>query len=134
MMYRAKEWYVKSYCVDKDDFRIFKFNRILEIQMLSEEFVPMEYPKSTDKPKRSYNKISLCFPKEMAYRVYDEFEGNEIEEMKNGDLMVSSEMPEDNWLIDYLLSFGKKFYLMKQKKYMKKIKHDIRCQGLVVTI
>ena len=23
---------------------------------------------------------------------------------------------------------------MKQKKYMKKIKHDIRCQGLVVTI
>ena len=29
MMYRAKEWYVKSYCVDKDDFRIFKFNRIL---------------------------------------------------------------------------------------------------------
>ena len=61
--------------------------------------------------------------------------------------MVSSEMPEDNWLIDYLLSFGtqvtvieptylkKNFYLMKQKKlYEKKLKHDIRCQGLVVTI
>ena len=81
----------------------------------------------------------------MAYRVYDEFEGNEIEEMKNGDLMVSSEMPEDNWLIDYLLSFGtqvtvieptylKKILSDEAKKYMKKIKHDIRCQGLVVTI
>ena len=123
MMYRAKEWYVKSYCVDKDDFRIFKFNRILEIQMLSEEFVPMEYPKSTDKPKRSYNKISLCFPKEMAYRVYDEFEGNEIEEMKNGDLMVSSEMPEDNWLIDYLLSFVTQVTVI-EPTYLKKILSD----------
>ena len=99
MMYRAKEWYVKSYCVDKDDFRIFKFNRILEIQMLSEEFVPMEY------------------------RVYDEFEGNEIEEMKNGDLMVSSEMPEDNWLIDYLLSFGTQVTVI-EPTYLKKILSD----------
>ena len=93
MMYRAKEWYVKSYCVDKDDFRIFKFNRILEIQMLSEEFVPME------------------------------FEGNEIEEMKNGDLMVSSEMPEDNWLIDYLLSFGTQVTVI-EPTYLKKILSD----------
>lgn len=25
MMYRAKEWYIKAYCVDRADFRIFKF-------------------------------------------------------------------------------------------------------------
>ena len=81
MMYRAKDGTLNLTALIKliSDFQ---FNRILEIQMLSEEFVPMEYPKSTDEPKRSYNKISLCFPKEMAYRVYDEFEGNEIEEMK----------------------------------------------------
>lgn len=106
MMYRAKEWYIKAYCVDKADFRIFKFNRILEMQMLPEEFAPMEYPESADEPKRRCNRISLRFPKEMAYRVYDEFEASEIEETENGDLIVSSEMPEDNWLIGYLLSFG----------------------------
>ena len=83
----------------------------------------MEYPKSTVKPKRSYNKISLCFQKEMAYRVYDEFEGNEKEEMKNGELMVSSEMPEDNWLIDYLLSFGTQVTVI-EPTYLKKILSD----------
>ncbi len=106
MMYRAKEWYLKSYCVDKADFRIFKLNRIVEIQLLSEEFAPMEYPKTAEEPQRKYNKISLRFPKEMAYRVYDEFEADEIEETENGDLIVSSEMPEDSWLTGYLLSFG----------------------------
>lgn len=123
MMYRAKEWYIKAYCVDKDDFRIFKFNRILEVQILSEEFEPMEYPKTADEPKRKYNKISLCFPKEMAYRVYDEFEGNEIEEMENGDLMVSSDMPEDNWLVGYLLSFGTQVTVI-EPVYLQKILSD----------
>ena len=106
MMYRAKEWYIKAYCIDRADFRIFKFNRIIEMQILSEEFTPMEYPKSADEPKQKYNTISLCFPKEMAYRVYDEFEASDIKEMENGDLIVTTEMPEDNWLIGYLLSFG----------------------------
>lgn len=123
MMYRAKEWYLKAYCAYKADFRIFKFNRILETQMLSEEFAPMEYPEAADEPKRRYNQISLCFPKEMAYRVYDEFEGNEIEEMENGDLMVSSDMPEDNWLIGYLLSFGTQVTVI-EPAYLKKILSD----------
>lgn len=86
IMFKAKEWYIKAYCVSKSDFRIFKFNRILEIEILSENFVPMEYPTAADEPKGRYNRVSLCFPKEMAYRVYDEFDGNEIEESENGDL------------------------------------------------
>ena len=106
LMYRAKAWYLKAYCTEKADFRIFKLNRIVEIQLLAEEFAPMEYPKTAGEPERKYNKISLRFPKEMAYRVYDEFEADEIEETENGELIVSSEMPEDNWLTGYLLSFG----------------------------
>ena len=123
MMYRAKEWYIKAYCVDKSDFRIFKLNRILEMEMLPEKFAPMEYPKSADEPKKRYNTISLCFPKKMAYRVYDEFEGNEIEETENGDLIVSSEMPEDGWLIGYLLSFGTQVTVI-EPAYLQKVLSD----------
>ena len=123
MMYRAKEWYIKAYCVDKSDFRIFKLNRILEMEILSEEFAPMEYPKSADEPKRNYNKITLCFPKKMAFRMYDEFEGNEIEETENGDLIVSSEMPEDSGLIGYLLSFGTQVTVI-EPAYLQKVLAD----------
>ena len=123
MMYRAKEWYIKAYCIDRADFRIFKFNRIIEMQILSEEFTPMEYPKSADEPKQKYNTISLCFPKEMAYHVYDEFEASDIKEMENGDLIVTTEMPEDNWLIGYLLSFGTQVTVI-EPAYLKKILSD----------
>lgn len=52
--------------------------------------------------------IKLRFPREMAYRVYDEFAGVEIERQANGDFIVSADMPEDAWLVGFLLSFGTK--------------------------
>jgi len=56
-------------------------------------------------------------------KVVNEFEGNEIEEMENGDLMVSSDMPEDNWLIGYLLSFGTQVTVI-EPAYLQKILSD----------
>ena len=59
----------------------------------------------------------------MAYRVYDEFEASDIKEMENGDLIVTTEMPEDNWLIGYLLSFGTQVTVI-EPAYLKKILSD----------
>ena len=42
----------------------------------------------------------------MSYRVYDEFDKTMVSKKENGDLIVSAQMPEDEWLIGYLLSFG----------------------------
>lgn len=53
-----------------------------------------------------YNLITLRFPREMAYRVYDEFDKTQIQIQENGDFIVSAKMPEDRWLIGFLLSFG----------------------------
>lgn len=55
--------------------------------------------------------------------MYDEFEGNEIEETENGDLIVSSEMPEDSWLIGYLLSFGTQVTVI-EPAYLQKVLAD----------
>ncbi len=48
----------------------------------------------------------LRFPKEMAYRVYDEFDETQVERQENGDFIVTAEIPEGTWLISFLLSFG----------------------------
>ena len=106
MVFKARQWYLKAFCVNKNDFRLFKMSRMLKLHLLSETFAPMEYPNPIDDLQKTYPKTVLLFPKEMAYRVYDEFEATEIKEKENGSLLVSVEMPQDNWLIGYLLSFG----------------------------
>ena len=44
MSYKSKEWYLKAFCMEKQDFRIFKLNRILELELLEDTFVPRPYP------------------------------------------------------------------------------------------
>lgn len=120
LSYKSKEWYLKAFCLKKQDFRIFKLNRILELELLEKIFVPRLYPEIKDNLQRKYQQIVLLFSKEIAYRVYDEFEKTQIEYQKNGDLIVYAEIPVDTWLIGYLLSFGTQIEII-EPKYLKEI-------------
>lgn len=120
LSYKSKEWYLKAFCLKKQDFRIFKLNRILGLELLEKIFVPKLYPEIKDNLQQKYQQIVLLFSKEIAYRVYDEFEKTQIEYQKNGDLIVYAEIPVDTWLIGYLLSFGTQIEII-EPKYLKEI-------------
>lgn len=106
MSYKAMSWYLKAYCTKKQAYRVFKLTRIIDLEMLTDVFCKSSFPESDESQEQIYNKIVLCFPKSMSYRVYDEFDRTQVCKKENGDLIVSVEMPEDEWLIGYLLSFG----------------------------
>lgn len=106
LVYKSKAWYLKAFCTEKQDMRTFKLNRILELTLLEESFVRCSFPEEPVDDEEIYPLVRLRFPKEMAYRVYDEFDGNQIERQENGDLIASARMPEGAWLIGFLLSFG----------------------------
>ncbi len=106
LIYKAKAWYLNAFCTQKQDWRIFKLNRILDLELLDQRFPYRHVPKQTDTFEEDYHLITLRFPKEMAYRVYDEFDPAQIQRQTNDDLIVSAKMPEDAWLTGFLLSFG----------------------------
>ncbi|NBJ01769.1 YafY family transcriptional regulator [Lachnospiraceae bacterium] len=106
LVYKAKAWYLQAFCTEKQDWRIFKLNRILELEALEEGFSQLNPPGPIETFEGEYPKVTLRFPKEMSYRVYDEFDKAQIQRQENGDLIVSANMPEDPWLIGFLLSFG----------------------------
>ncbi len=113
LMYKARAWYLKAWCRERQDFRIFKLVRILELELLQETFLPKVIPEEQDMRQgdgscRREVSMRLRFPAEMAYRVYDEFDGEQVERQADGDLLVSAKMPEDEWLMGFLLSFGTK--------------------------
>lgn len=120
LSYKSREWYLKAFCLEKQDFRIFKLNRILQLELLEQTFVPRPYPEPKNTPQQTYPRIVLLFSREIAYRVYDEFDETQIEYQKNGDLIVFAEMPVDTWLIGYLLSFGTQVEII-EPKYLREI-------------
>ena len=120
LVYKSKAWYLKAFCTKKQDWRIFKLNRILEFELLEKSFVRRECPEPVDMAEGEYREIVLRFPKEMAYRVYDEFDTAQITCQDNGSLTASAEMPVDAWLIGYLLSFGTQVAIL-EPQYLREI-------------
>lgn len=113
LSYKSKEWYLKAFCAERQDFRIYKLNRISGLELLKQTFVPRPYPEQEDNLRQTYPRLVLLFSKEIAYRVYDEFDETQMEYQENGDLIAYAEMPVDTWLIGWLLSFGTQVEIME---------------------
>ena len=117
---KDKAWYIKALCRLKQDFRIFKIARIRDIKILDEHFereLPVE---KEEKTKFKVISLKLEISKEMTYRVYDEFEKENISKNENGDFIVEVEYPENEWVYGYILSFGE-YVKVLSPKYAKDI-------------
>ena len=118
--FKDKSWYIKAFCRLKQDFRIFKIARIRDIKILDEHFereLPVE---KEEKTKFKVISLKLEISKEMTYRVYDEFEKENISKYENGDFIVEVEYPENEWVYGYILSFGE-YVKVLSPKYAKDI-------------
>lgn len=104
--FKDKSWYLISYCRLKKDYRFFKLTRMKEVKLLEEHF-EREMPKQ-HKEKKNFKNIllELEISKEMAFRVYDEFDSNEITKKDDGNFIVKVEFPENEWVYSFILSFG----------------------------
>lgn len=112
LVYKAKAWYLQAYCLKKEDYRLFKLTRMMEIELLDETFGSYHYPEIPKQEQQQYPMIVLAFRQSQAYRVYDEFETDQITK-ETERLIVQTRMPIDDWLIGYLLSFGQEVEVIK---------------------
>lgn len=118
--FKDKAWYLKSYCKDKQDYRLFKISRMKEIKTTDETF-EIELPKIQEKEINIKTiKLELEISKNMTYRVYDEFKKEEITQKENGDFIIKTEMPENDWVYGYILSFGENIKIISPQ-YAKNI-------------
>lgn len=110
LIYKDKHWYLQSYCLKAEDFRLFKVSRIVEITPRDELFTQNyegEIPpiEMADVPCSETN-IKLKISARLAFRVYDEFDRERITVMPDGSMLVEACFPMDSWVIGYIFSFG----------------------------
>lgn len=118
--FKDKAWYLRAYCREKQDFRLFKISRMKNIKILEESF-DRDLPELLE-PKRDFKiiRLELEVSKELAYRVYDEFRKEDIYQKENGDFVINTEFPENDWVYGYILSFGE-YMKVISPKYVKDI-------------
>ena len=86
----------------------------------------------------------MKFDRQAAFRVYDEFTDN-ITEDSQGNLYVQVDLPDNEVLYSYVMSFSGSVEIIEPqsireqmkkdyRKYRKNIEHDIRCQVIFDTL
>lgn len=106
LAFRSREWYLKAFCLQRQDFRIFKLNRIAALTLTDTVFVPRPCPAGEIGPQPQFPELALRFPPGLGWRAWDEFDPARIERQPDGSLIARARMPVDDWLLGYLLSLG----------------------------
>lgn len=106
LLYKSRAWYLHAYCLERQAYRFFRLSRILDCELLDEGIEPPSLPEFQESSTQEYQEFVFLFSKEVTYRVYDEFSPEHVQRLVNGDLLVTAWMPDDEWVIGFLLSFG----------------------------
>lgn len=149
LVFKKNTWYLQGFCPDKNDYRTFKLNRLRELSVLPGSFEDKYRPPLLDNPEYILENpatnppdtgnqnppdttmpnppipvisLTLQFSPEAAYRVYDEFEPEEIKRNDDGSFTVEVSYPETDWVYGYILSFGSTVTVIAPRKAAEIIK------------
>lgn len=109
LWFKDKTWYLKAFCLTKQDFRVFKLTRMKAVKATEFSFQKRNIQESffgnSDKSIKTVC-FKLRIEQSVAYRVYDEFDENCIRQNDDGSFEVTASYPESDWVYGYILSFG----------------------------
>ena len=109
MSFKSKAWYLQSFCLTENDYRVFKFTRISNMVILNKSFHSSGYKippiKSVEEQTPTdFINVRLFISQNAKYRIYDEFAESDITVNKDGSLTLCTAFGQ--WIYDYILSYG----------------------------
>lgn len=115
LCFKHNSWYLYAFDTIKKVDRLYKVMRIKNIKITKESFKNNSrrvlkvflYGNSKDMIH-----LVLEIDKSLAYRVYDEFDESCTSMLSNGNYLINTNLPENEWLYGYLLSFGEKLRII----------------------
>ena len=127
LVFKGSAWYLYGFCRKRNDYRFFKLRRISNLKITDEIF-------SMSSPEINFNEseifkgesvnVKLEISSKMAFRVYDEMSDFSI--MKNGDFLCNVDMPDNDTMCRYIISFGEYCKVIEPESLRNEVKQKIQ--------
>lgn len=126
LLFKSQDWYLYAFCLLRNDFRYFKLSRIKNLEIHIEKFDDSfeDVILKKEMPHDNTVHIKVKFDRKVAFRVYDELNG-EITEDDEGNLYSEIEIPNDYNLYNYIFSFGDGAEVLEPKEIRMQIREMI---------
>jgi hypothetical protein len=126
LLFKSQDWYLYALCLLRNDFRYFKLSRIKNLDIHTEKFDDSfeDILLKKEMPHENTVNIKVKFNRKVAFRVYDELNG-EITEDNDGNLYTEIQIPNNHNLYNYIFSFGDGAEVLEPKEIRRQIKEMI---------
>ena len=112
LVLKSNHWYFQGYCYKRNDFRLFRLSRILDLHMEEDTYIPRDYQKPQlnidDMVTPMQKTITLRIHKSIIDRVLDYCAYDQFSPDDDEHYIVCFPFIENDYYYDMLLSFGNK--------------------------
>ena len=126
LIFKWTSWYVYGYCLLKNDFRLFKLNRMDGITHVA----PFKENREVPMPDLSNKKVfppkdwvKAIFDPSMKWQLVEEYGAKSFTEMDDGNLLFEHEYADDEGLLSWMLSCRDKVTVIEPARIREKLYH-----------
>lgn len=126
LVMKNRGWYLYAYCEARQDYRLFKLNRIENLKITEEAFsrvAPKKVLSDIEPNTDEIVRLKLQFNQKSAYKVFDCFD--DVEETESGQYLVHVSLPHNNDLYSFLLSFGEQIEVLAPREIRDRMHNKI---------
>jgi len=112
LLFKEKEWYLQGYCLNRNDFRIFKLSKMSKVHKTDINFIKRSTPDMVSLFKQDMKtkvfKIKLLIDSSILERILDYCDERDIHPFKDNKYLADFDFIEDDYSYGILMSFGDK--------------------------
>lgn len=123
--FKWSAWYVLGYCRNRNDFRLFKLNRLWRCELSNENFEPRQIPSdelNLDDCFNDENKVTILFDKSVEYRLIEEYGPASYETSMDGKLKMTVGFTNREFIKSWILGFGDRAVVLEPHDFAEEIK------------
>ena len=130
LCFKSKSWYLKGFCLTKQDIRVYKLTRVKNLFVSDNHFSTRAVSDAQNNPTAKAKKaqretlIKFRIGPEMKYRLFDDFDENEVNEQPDGSYIVTVSWETDNWVQGFVLSYGAFIEVLEPTHFRESIKEE----------
>ncbi|AXQ79382.1 YafY family transcriptional regulator [Streptococcus chenjunshii] len=125
LIFQWSNWYVWGWCLKRQDFRLFKLNRMTAVSA-GERFTKRDLPYpdlSNDRLFPHNHMVKAIIQPEYRFRILDDYGAESIAEQADGTFLFSFGFTDFESIISWVLSFGKGIELLEPHELREGLKH-----------
>ena len=124
IVFKWSSWYVWGWCAAREDFRLFKLNRMDGVTETGRSFVCRDVPMpdlSDEKIFPGGIRVKALFTPDMKWRLVEEFGPHCYTEEADGRLLFTADYTDMDNLVSWILIFGEKAEVLEPNEVREKI-------------